>query len=177
MLSLVHPSRTIRLTPWSSTHLAREANGDALVLSPEVEERDAPAWELSVEGKPLREAVILSGISVGGPLVLGTEWAGCLWLALGANLYAFPAALSDVRSISLDTPVVAVRLLAARRILVVVHEIGVLALGDDLAVRWSLPTDLVTDVDWRHRDAVVIHQMDGPALTVDLVTGSAGQRH
>ncbi|MFI5955997.1 hypothetical protein [Cryptosporangium sp. NPDC051539] len=158
---------------WSSTHLAREANRDALVLSPDVEERDAPAWELSVDGQPLDDAVILSGKALGGPLLVGTEWAGCLWLAHDRTIHAFPENLKDVRSRTLDAPVYEVRLLPAQRILVVVHEIGVVALADDVTIRWSVSTDIITDIDWRRRNALIIQQMDGPALRIDLLTGRA----
>jgi hypothetical protein len=171
VLRLVHPSRTMAIRRWSDGDRAREANADALVLVPDVEDRDAPAWELSVEGGSSRRVIVVSESPVGAPLVVGAEWAGCLWLAHGRRVYAFPDDLSLVRWVDLESPVAEVRVLPEYGLLVAVCEIGVMTIGEDLAVRWSIATDLVTNMEWRGGSVLAVEQMDGPTLEINLLSG------
>lgn len=174
MLRLFHPSRTIAIKCWGNGDRARQANAGAFVLVPDVEDRDAPAWELSVEGGQSRSVVIVaSGSSVGAPLVIGAEWAGCLWLAHDRRVYAFPDDLALVRWVDLDSSITEVRVLPDHGLLVAVCETGATAIGEDLAIRWSLATDLVTNMEWREGNVLALEQMDGPILEVITLSGVA----
>jgi hypothetical protein len=172
VLRLVHPSRTIAIRRWGDGDRAREANADALVLVPDVEDRDAPAWELSVEGGLSRSVIVVSESPVGAPLVVGAEWAGCLWLAHGTRVYAFPDDLALVRWVDLESPVAEVRVLSDHELLVAVCETGVTAIGEDLAIRWSLATDIVTNMEWRGGSVLAVEQMDGPTLEINILSGA-----
>jgi hypothetical protein len=172
VLRLVHPSRTIAIRRWGDGDRAREANAGALVLVPDVEDRDAPAWELSVDGGLSRSVIMASESPEGSPLVVGAEWAGCLWLAHGRRVYAFPDDLALVRWVDLESSVAEVRVLPDHGLLVAVYETGVTAIGEDLAIRWSLATDLVTNKEWRGESVLAVKQMDGPILEINLLSGA-----
>ena len=170
MLRLVCRARVLTITQWGDADRARQANKDALILGPDVEDGDAPAWELATEDVAARRVVLTSGSQLSTPVLVGAEWEGRLWLAHGARLYAFPEDLASVRWIELESPVSDLRVAPHLGSLVAVCETCVVAIGHDLGTRWSLATDVITNVEWKN-GILILEQLDGPAIEIDIESG------
>jgi hypothetical protein len=54
--------------------------------------------------------------------------------------------------------------------LFVISETGVRAFSRDGSRRWKVNVDIITDLQW-YDDILVVHQMDGPRVPVNLATG------
>jgi len=169
-MRLVHPSRTIAIRLWGDPDRAREATADCVRIVPDIPDRDAPALELTVEQDGLSRGIVVGADAAGGaPLILGTEWAGSLWLAQGRYVYAVPEDPALTRWITLESPVMHIRLLVKHDLLIVVYETGITALEHDFSARWSIATDHIANFSWRRTEVISVEQMDGPGVAIAVL--------
>lgn len=55
--------------------------------------------------------------------------------------------------------------------LIIVAEIGIMALSRDAEVNWTIGTDIISGIVWSDQ-AALVKQFDGPYLKVDLLNGA-----
>ena len=147
------------------------------MLSTPQSEEEMPALEVQVDGpRGLVSFISLGAPPASPPLALGDEWGDTFWLAHGSAVHTFPRDREGAGQVDLDSPAVQIKLFADPGVLVVVCEVGVLGLQPDGHVRWSVPTDVITDVGWE-RDGVSVAHMDGPRLRIAVATGVVTRGH
>lgn len=170
LLRLVHPTRVLSLHEWGDAQRARDACPGAVVLMSGHIDEDASALEVSVEGFQGQGVVLAGESSDRGSLVLGEEWASRLWLARGARVYALPDNLAQTDWIDLKSEIWEIRLFRDVGVLIAICEADVVAIDENLTLRWSTSTDLITGIRWRPQH-LLITKMDDPTVQINLSTG------
>jgi hypothetical protein len=112
------------------------------------------------------------------PTILGREWGGAYWIGCNAHLYRISPSMAIDREINLDSHFAGLRLVSGLDRIIVLAEVGIFAVRRSGEIDWRVDLDVITDVRWES-ESVVISQMDGPQVCVDLQSGrcrSADQR-
>ncbi|MES9511479.1 hypothetical protein ABWJ92_34645 [Streptomyces sp. NPDC000609] len=73
--------------------------------------------------------------------------------------------------ICLDSRFDSIRFISRLDRLIVLAEAGLFSVGSSGQIDWRVDLDVVTDARWEG-ESVVISQMDGPEVRVDLEAGS-----
>jgi hypothetical protein len=164
---------TLEARRWSSLSEVRaEAGLEVVVANPDGVGL-GPVYEFSQssDGLPATRAVYVQMDSEWEvPTVLGVEWAGGKWIGCNSAVYVLAPDLTLAESIDLGESFANFVVHGAEPTLFVISETGIRAFSRDGSQRWKVNVDVITDLQW-YDDIVVLHQMDGPQVTVNLANG------
>jgi hypothetical protein len=173
LLRVSFGSATLEARQWSSLSEVRAVAGlEVVAVNPEGAGL-GPVYEFSQssDGPPATRAVYVQMDSEWGvPTVLGVEWAGGRWIGCNSAVYVLAPDLALAESIDLGEPFANLVVHGAEPTLFVISETGVRAFSRDGSQRWRVNVDVITDLQWDD-DIVVVHQLDGPRMTVNLADG------
>jgi hypothetical protein len=174
--TIVFGSAAMECSIWSSPGEARAGTSADLDIANEYGSGSGPVYLLAPAGDAQEGA---GGPAVGirmdsefeSPTILGAEWGGARWVGCNAHLYRLSPGLVIDREICLDSRFGSFRLDSRLDRLFVIAEAGILAVRGDGGIDWRAELDIVTDARWE-AVSVLISQMDGPKVRVDLRSGS-----
>ena len=173
MLRVSYGLATLQVRQWSSLSEVRAEAGLEMVVANPDGVGLGPVYEFSQssDGPPATRAVCVQMDSESEiPTVLGVEWAGGKWIGCNSAVYVLAADLALAESIDLGEPFADFAVHGAEPTLFVISETGIRAFSSDGSQRWKVNVDVITDLEW-YDDSVVLHQMDGPQVTVHLANG------
>ncbi len=179
MMRIAIGSTTLSITMWSSFHEARAAAKGEVVLVNEDSLGVGPVYEIaqftdSPDFSPGQVIYLQTESDSSVPTVLGMEWAGERWIGCNSHLYVLSPALEVSRSIDLEEPFASFYVHGSRAMLFVTSETGIWAFSADGDLNWKSSFDVITGVRW-HDGFVLVGQMDGPEVVVDLANGKSKQ--
>jgi hypothetical protein len=106
------------------------------------------------------------------PTILAKEWGGTRWIGCNSQVYRVSTSMAIDSEIDLESKFNTFRLFSQLNRLVVLAEVSLFSLSCRGEINWRVDLDIVTAVRWE-RESVVISQMDGPDVRVDLREGSS----
>jgi hypothetical protein len=107
----------------------------------------------------------------GSLAVLGQEWAGLRWIGCNSDVYALSPELEVRERFELGSPFVGFRPHGPTEQLILVAEIGMMALSRDGKLNWIVATDIISSITWSDQTASVT-QLDESRLAVGLLSGA-----
>ncbi|MFA1542714.1 hypothetical protein [Actinomadura monticuli] len=177
MLVISFDSGAMACSIWSSPGEARIGCFSDLEIANEYGSGSGPVFVFSqtdVGGDSDQRAAvgIRADSEFESPVILGREWGGAYWIGCNSSLYRIWPSMVIDREISLESHFGNLRLISELGKLIVLTEVGVFAVRKNGDVDWRVDLDIITDVRWES-GSVVISQMDGPQVRVDLRSGRA----
>ena len=173
MLRVSYGLATLEARQWSSLSEVRAEAGLEMVVANPDGVGLGPVYEFSQssDGPPATRAIYVQMDSEREvPTVLGVELAGGKWIGCNSAVYVLAPDLALAESIDLGESFANFVVHGAEPTLFVISETGVRAFSSDGSQRWKVNLDVITYREW-YDDIVVLHQMDGPPVTVRLANG------
>jgi hypothetical protein len=161
---------------WSSSGEARAGSFADLDIANEYGSGSGPVYVFSQadvggEGKQSSGVGIQMDSEFESPTILGSEWGGARWIGCNSHLYRISPNMVIEHEIGLDSRFDSFRLISRLNRLIILTEVGLFSVCDSGEIGWRVDLDVITDACWES-ESVVISQMDGSGVRVELESGS-----
>lgn len=106
------------------------------------------------------------------PTLLGADWGSTLILGCNSDVYFISPSLDSHTRVELESRFNSFFINMRARRLLLSLETAIVAFDEGNSLVWRVDLDIVTAVRWQ-QDRVLLDQMDGPRISVDVRTGVA----
>lgn len=176
MFTISFGNNEMACSVWSSAGEARAGSFTDLEIANENGSGSGPVYVFSRAGGAGKDvhrsaAGIQMDSEFESPTILGSEWGGAYWVGCNSRLYRITPSMAIDREIFLESRFDSIRFISRLDRLIVLAEAGLFSVCNSGQIDWRVDLDVVTDSRWEG-ESVIISQMDGPEIRVDLEAGS-----